>query len=126
MDVSIFFIFFCSGREGESEAPERGGRDRFCLLKIPGEGGVVSRSGGRRVSVANRGIFWGGGGWAKLFFFRGRNVHQVLELLEILVAQTARYYGETTKKERFPENAKGGAYRTFPQGGAYRIADSSL
>ena len=42
--------------------------------KIPGGGGVVPEGGGaRRVSVANREIFWGGAE----FFFRGRNVHQV-------------------------------------------------
>ena len=58
------FYFFLLGRggKGESEAPVGGG-DRF-LLKIPGEGGGKAGRGraAGRVSAANWGIFWGGGG----------------------------------------------------------------
>ena len=38
------------------------------------------------MSAANWG-FWGGGG-VLIFFFRGRNVHQVLELIMHFIADT--------------------------------------
>ena len=43
----------------------------FLLLKIPGEGGFFQDGRGRgagRVSAANRGIFWAGGGGLNIFF----------------------------------------------------------
>ena len=60
----FFLFFFCSGEgKGESGATGRGGGVRF-LLKMPGEGGMVSQEegggeGAGRVSAGNLG---GGGG----------------------------------------------------------------
>ena len=72
------FYFFSAWGGGRGSPRRREGREesRF-LLKIPGGGGLQEGRGGGagRVSAANLGIWEGGG--AK-YFFRGRNVHQVL------------------------------------------------
>ena len=87
MDVSDIFIFFCSGRgKAEFEAPG-GGRGFVFLFENP-RGGGLSRSGARRVSPANWGIYGGGGG-ALNFFFRGRHVHQARKMLTILPVSRA-------------------------------------
>ena len=73
MDISIFYFSIFSGRgKGESEARE-GGVD--FLLKIPGAG-----SPGRRGAEGPRGVCGelGNLGGGVKYFFRGRNVHQVV------------------------------------------------
>ena len=62
VDVSDIFIFFCSGKEGESEAPGGGGRIGF-LLKIPrGGGGCFLEGEGPGGCLWRIGEFFGGGG----------------------------------------------------------------
>ena len=58
-----YFLFPLGEGEGGVEAPEGGGGSVF-LLKSPGRGGLQEGRGrgAGRVSAANWGIFWGGGG----------------------------------------------------------------
>ena len=81
VDVSDIFYFFCSGRgKGESEAPG-GGRGRFFFLKIQ-EGGSPGGGGAEGPGGSLRRIGELGGGLN--IFCRGRNAHQVLQVLESL------------------------------------------
>ena len=74
-----YFLFFLSSGEGkgESEAPGRG-RGRF-FIENPRRVGERPRGGAGRVSAGN----WGG--WLNIFF-RGRNSHQVAQILKIPAA----------------------------------------
>ena len=77
-DVSIFFIFFCSGRrKGESGAARKGGVD--FLLKAPEGGGSLGGVEGSGGCLRRIGDLGGGGGLN--IFFRGRNVHQIASLI---------------------------------------------
>ena len=71
----IFNFFFCLGRgKGESEAKGGGGSIFYCksLGGSPGGRGAEGPGG----CVDELGNFWRGGG-GLIFFFRGRNVHEV-------------------------------------------------
>ena len=78
VDVSDIFYFFLLGEgEGGVRGARPRGRGRFFFLKSQ-EGGGVSRGGGGAGGCLSRiGEFFLGGGVN--IFFRGRNVHQVLE-----------------------------------------------
>ena len=74
----FFIFFFLVGEGGKGSPRRREGRGRFFIEKARRGGGLSRRGKGRgagRVSAANWGIFWGGGGGLNIFF-RGRNVHQ--------------------------------------------------
>ena len=77
VDVSDIFYFFLLG-EGEGRVRGAGRGGGLIFIENPRRGGGLQEGRGRgagRVSAANWGIWRGG---AKFFFFRGRNVHQVL------------------------------------------------
>ena len=79
----MFYIAFAArrGGRGSPRCREGGGGGRFFFKLKSQEEGVSRRGRGRgagRESAANWGICGGGG--LIFFFFRGRNVHQVLVL----------------------------------------------
>ena len=51
------------------------------LLKIE-RGGGLPRRGAGGVHTAAGMVSWGGGGGLNIFFVQGRDVHQIVELLE--------------------------------------------
>ena len=81
LDIFYFFLF------GEGEGPGVGGGEIGFFIENPRRGGVSRRGRGRGAGRVELGEFFGGG---LNIVFRGRNVHQVLQVVSdvSLVAET--------------------------------------
>ena len=78
----IFFIFFSARGRGRGSPGQQGGGGVGFFIENPRRGGVLPKggAGARRPGGFLQGI---GGGGAKSFFFRGRNVHQDERMLQL-------------------------------------------